>query len=88
MPRHRVMKRRSHRSRMGGSGVLDWLRKAHDFIKKNKLVSRIGSSLGAMGVPYAGAIGKAGGVLGYGRRRVHRRRLGGSLRPAGGARRY
>lgn len=78
--RRRVGVRRRH----GGSWLGDAFSKAHDFIKNNKLVSRIANGLSAVGVPYAGAIGKAAGVLGYGRRRrrvVHRRRrIGGSLR--------
>jgi len=52
---------------MVGRGILDWLKKAHDFIKKNKIISTVGKSLGAVGVPYAGAIGSAAGTLGYGR---------------------
>jgi hypothetical protein len=72
--------------------------RAHDFVKKNKLVSTVANALGSVGVPYAGAIGKAASLVGYGRRRrvgrprvrrsgmgrriVHRRR-----RPVGGARR-
>ena len=86
MARHRVMKRKSHRSRMGGAGIMDWIKSALGFAKKHKLISRAGNALGSVGVPYAGTIGKAAGVFGYGRRR--RMRRGGALRPAGGARRY
>ena len=81
------------RRRMHGRGIMDFLKKAHGFIKDNKLVSRVGSLLGSVGVPYAGAIAKGAELAGYGRRR-HRRR-GGSLRlagmglsPAGGWRRH
>ena len=71
---------------------MDALRSAHDWIKKNKIISTVGSALGRVGVPYAGAIGTAASTLGYGRRRivrrprvirrrrVVRRRVGGSLR--------
>ena len=69
---------------------MDALRSAHDWIKKNKIISTVGSALGRVGVPYAGAIGTAASTLGYGRRhyrrRVVRRRplrpraIGGSLR--------
>ncbi len=66
------------------SSIGNALSKAHDFIKSNKLVSTVGNALGSVGVPYAGAIGKAAGVLGYGKRRlrarprvVRRRRVGG-----------
>ncbi len=54
---------------------------AHDFIKSHKLVSTIGNALGSVGVPYAGAIGKAAGLIGYGRRRRRvRRGMGEGLR--------
>ncbi len=82
------------RRRHGGSffgSIGNALSKAHDFIKNNKIISTVGNALGAVGVPYAGAIGKAASTLGYGRRRrrrvvrrrprlVRRRRAGGSLR--------
>ena len=59
------------------------LSKAHDWVKSNKIISTVGRALGAVGVPYAGAIGSTAATLGYGRRRkrvVRRRRVGGSLR--------
>ena len=66
---------------------MDALRSAHDWIKKNKIISTVGSALGRVGVPYAGAIGTAASTLGYGRRRIVRKRrplrpraIGGSLR--------
>ena len=66
---------------------MDALRSAHDWIKKNKIISTVGSALGRVGVPYAGAIGTAASTLGYGRKRIVRRRrplrpraIGGSLR--------
>ncbi len=80
-------RRRMGRRRVGGSFLSvigDALGKAHNFIKGNKLVSRIASGLSAVGVPYAGSISSAASALGYGRRRVRRRvrrrRVGGSLR--------
>jgi hypothetical protein len=39
-----------------------------DFLKKTKLLSRAGKVLGTLGVPYAGTIGSAAGMMGYGRR--------------------
>ncbi len=81
-------KRRVGRPRVrrhGGSffgSIGNALSKAHDFIKNNKIISTVGNALGAVGVPYAGAIGKAASTLGYGRRRrrvVRHRRRGGAL---------
>lgn len=71
--RHSGMRRRRVYRRHRGRGFFSNI---HDFIKKHKLVSTIGNALGSVGVPYAGAIGKAAGVLGYGRRRRYRRRSG------------
>lgn len=75
-----AMGKRRHR-RMRGGGIGDWLRKAHDFIKKNKLISRAGSALGNLHPGFARA-GQVAKVLGYGRRRRH---MGGALGLAGGA---
>ena len=63
------------RKRRGG-GILSSI---NDFLKKHRIISTVGKALGSVGVPYAGAIGSAAGVLGYGRRRV-RRRAGGRRR--------
>ena len=86
----RIMPRRPTRSRrMRGKGKIgDWLRKAHDYIKKNKLISRLATGYSMSGLPYGAAVGvagKAAGMLGYGRMRsrvMMRRRIGGALRPA------
>ena len=64
---------------MRGRGFLDFLGKANNFLKSSKLVSTVGSALGAAGVPFASTIGSAAGSLGYGRR-------GRGLRLAGGYR--
>jgi len=72
---------RRRRRRRGGnilSDIGNALSSAHSFIRKNKIISTVGNALGAVGVPYASAVGKVAGVLGYGRRR--RRRRGGNLR--------
>lgn len=58
---------RGRRNRMHGGGVWDWIKSAHNFIKSNKVISRVGSALGSVGVPYAGTIGKVAGLVGYGR---------------------
>ena len=88
-PRKRVVRRVVTRKRvtrprkMRGGAIPTWMRSIHDFVKKHKLISRIGSSLGAVGVPYASGVSKVASVLGYGRRSVRR---GGALRLAGGGR--
>jgi hypothetical protein len=69
-------RRRHVRHRRHGGSILGSI---SDFLKKHRIISTIGSALGGVGVPYASAIGKAAGVLGYGRRRrrrVVRRRAG------------
>ena len=83
--RRPIRRRRARRAR--GGGFMDALRSAHIWIKKNKIISTVGSALGRVGVPYAGAIGTAASTLGYGRRRIVRKRrplrpraIGGSLR--------
>ena len=52
--------------RQKGKGFLSFMKKVGGFLKKTKLLSRVGSALGAIGVPYAGTIGSAAGMLGYG----------------------
>ena len=72
-----MARRVSHRRRrQKGGSIGSWLKRAHDFIKKHKLISRIGSVLGSAGVPYAGSVGSVAGKLGYGRRR----RMGSGVR--------
>jgi hypothetical protein len=73
-------RRRRRTRRVKGGSIGSWLRKAHDWIKKHKLVSRIGSVLGSAGVPGASMIGTAAGSVGYGRRR---RRVGYGLKTGG-----
>ena len=80
---HLAPKRRHHRRRRmhGGGPIMNFLGKANDFLRKNKIISTVGNALGSLGVPLAGTIGSAAAGLGYGRRRYHRR--GGALRLAG-----
>ena len=68
------------RRKMRGRGFADFLSKANNFLKSSKLVSTVGSALGAAGLPFASQIGSVAGSLGYGRR-------GRGLRLAGGYRR-
>ena len=84
MPR-RTMKKGSGRRRMIGRGkVMDFLKKAAGFLKRNKIVSRVANGLASVLPPQyasiASNVGKAAGAIGYGRRR---RRYGRGLRLAG-----
>jgi len=73
-------RRRRHRRVMHGSGLFDWIKKAHSWIKNNKVISTVGSALS--GVPVignvAGVVGSIADTLGYGRRR--HKRVGGRRR--------
>ncbi len=60
-------RRRMRGGRLTGSQVLGALRKAHDYVKKNQLISKTANALGAT------RIGAAAGALGYGKRRRRRR---------------
>ena len=74
----RTRKRRVGRPRVRrqGAGFLDALKSAHDWIRKNKIISTVSGASSKVGVPYAGAINTASSALGYGRRRrVVRRRV-------------
>jgi hypothetical protein len=72
-----------HRRRMHGRGIVDWLKKAHGFVKGNKLISSVGNALAGVH-PLFGKIGQAAATAGYGRKRVYR---AGALKLAGAARR-
>jgi hypothetical protein len=78
MPRrkHSVSRRRPRRR---GGSFSSFMKKAHDWIREKRVISRTANALGRFGVPYAGLVGKATGFFGYGRGR------GGALRPSGGA---
>jgi len=72
------MYRHRRRRTMHGSGFMDSVRKANDFLKSTQAVSKVAGALGGI-VPgragqIIGKIGTTAGNLGYGRRRVHRRR--------------
>jgi len=69
--------RRRVRRRKAGGSIFSGI---NDFLKKHQILSRAGSILGSLGVPYAGAVGTAARLAGYGRRRVGRPRV----RRAGG----
>lgn len=86
MPGHRRLK---------GRGIGAFLKKANAFLKKTKIVSKLGNAYakygGMVGAPHASNVGRVAGVagqMGYGRRRRRPRRMVGSgLRLAGGSRR-
>ena len=64
-----------------------WISKANNFLKKTKLISKLGSAYGKSNLPYADIVKQGASVasqLGYGRRRSHRKMKGGALRLAGG----
>ena len=67
-------KRGGMRGGMRGGSFKSFLKKASKFLRKTRLISRLGSALGSVGVPYVGAVGKAAGALGYGRKRRYYRR--------------
>jgi len=79
-----VTRRRTvhRRRRVLGRGFFDGVRKVHDWIKKNKIISSVGNALGGV-IPIAGTIGRTAANFGYGRRpvrrTVRRRRIGGAL---------
>ena len=81
MPMKRSTKKVRRVRRMRGRGIMQFLGKANDFLKRSKLVSGVGSALGSIGVPYANQISGVANSLGYGRKR------GSGLRLAGGSRR-
>ena len=79
MVRHRRVVRR-----MRGRGIGSFLSKVNAFLRKHKVISRVGSALGTV-LPgkfggIARTVGSAADSLGYGRRR---RRCGRGLRLAG-----
>ena len=81
--RGRVTVRSKTRHRVGRGKFMNFLKKASKFLKKTKLLSKLGKAYGSTSAPFSKHIGKAAGFadqLGYGRRR---KRCGGSLRPAG-----
>jgi hypothetical protein len=61
------------RRRMKGGGFMDFLRSAGRFLKRTKLLSRVGG-LASMAFPVLKGPAAVAGMLGYGRR--HRRRGG------------
>ena len=69
------MVRRKTRRMKGGrksGGLFAWLKGAHDFIRKHKIISKLGGLYGMTPLPGAPAVGTAAaiaGSLGYGKYR-------------------
>lgn len=57
--------------RMKGGGFMDFLRGANNFLRKTKLLSRVGG-LASMAFPVLKAPAAIAGMFGYGRRRRRR----------------
>jgi hypothetical protein len=72
-------RKRRHRRAMHGRGLFSWLKKAHDWVKNNKIISTVGSALSGLPVigNVAGVVGSVADTLGYGRRRRSHRSIGG-----------
>jgi hypothetical protein len=97
MPKKYQMRRyRPVKLRMKGRGrtwnkIKNWLSGANRWLRKNKILSGLAGVYGKTGLPYAkniGYAGEAGKILGYGKRKVIRRRrrmTGSALAPVGGA---
>jgi len=66
-------KRRSPKRKQGGS-VMNALKSAVSYIRKNKAISRTAQALADVGVPYAGKVATVASKLGAGRRRRRRGR--------------
>jgi len=66
MPRR---KRGMKGGKITASQVVGVLKKAHDYIKKHKVISRTANALGSVGLPYGSTIGSIAATAGYGRRR-------------------
>ena len=69
----KMVRRKTRRMRGGRkTGLFGWLSKAHDFIKKHKIISRVGKLYGMTGLPGAAPVGlaaTAASTLGYGKYR-------------------
>jgi len=59
---------RKRKSGQKGAGLGSFLSKANDWLRKSKLISKVGSTLDSAGVPWAGKVGNVAGKLGYGRK--------------------
>lgn len=81
-----AVQRRKATRRMRGAGFGQWLSKAFNWLKGNKILSSIGKVLTPLAPGIAGPITAGLSAVGLGRRRA--RRVGGALNLAGMKRRY
>ena len=95
MPKRYTMSRRPMRrlKMRGGSkfgkNLMKWMGNANSFLKRSGLLSAIGQEyLKSKPSAYGNVALGVGRQLGYGKKRMVRRRVGGSLAPIGGAFKY
>jgi hypothetical protein len=81
------MRRSNKRTMLGRGAIWNFIKKAVGYLKRNKIISRGAAGLSTILPPqYAGVastVGKTAGTLGFGRRRMPRRRMGYGLRLSG-----
>ena len=70
-PQSAIMHGGARHHRMKGRGFMDFLRGANNFLKKTKLLSRVGS-VASMAFPVLKTPSAIAGMFGYGRRRRFR----------------
>ena len=69
-----------------GKNIMKWLGQVNNFLKRSKILTSLGRTKFGSNNPYANIGLDVARQEGYGRkRRVVRRRRGGSLRPVGGS---
>ena len=81
-----VLKRNKMRGGNIGKNIMKWLGQVNNFLKRSKILTSLGKVKFGSNNPYANIGLDVARQEGYGRkRRVVRRRRGGSLRPVGGS---
>ena len=90
MRRYRPVKRRMRGRGRTWNKIKGWLSGANKWLRNNQILSGLAGVYGKTGLPHAkniGHFGEAGRILGYGKRKVIRRRrmIGSSLYPSGGS---
>jgi hypothetical protein len=81
-----VLKRNKMRGGNIGKNIMKWLGQVNNFLKRSKILTSLGRTKFGSNNPYANIGLDVARQEGYGRkRRVVRRRRGGSLRPVGGS---
>ena len=81
-----ILKRNKMRGGNIGKNIMKWLGQVNNFLKRSKILTSLGRTKFGSNNPYANIGLDVARQEGYGRkRRVVRRRRGGSLRPVGGS---